>query len=285
MENKEYLQKLHGEILIIMDEIDRICKKNGLRYYLIGGTLLGAIRHGGFIPWDDDLDIVMPREDLDKLIKISKEELDPEFKLEWYGSNEGYYQYFPKISKRGTLFVQEGIKESKQSGIFVDIFPLDLAPAYTPWLDKEKHTIIKYSEILTSWNCNRKGLGYKLFRVIRLFTPKRIFLWLISKELNRIKSKGQTHYANFGSQYKIQKQTMPVEWFGEGTKMQFEDRSYICPSKYEQVLNSIFGPTYMELPPIEKRRTHYPDKVVFSDGSVFISDENIHKVTLSEQEG
>lgn len=69
--NKEtYLRKLHSDILVVMDEIDRLCTKYHLRYYLIGGTLLGAIRHQGFIPWDDDLDIVMPRDDYEKFIQL-----------------------------------------------------------------------------------------------------------------------------------------------------------------------------------------------------------------------
>ena len=78
------LKKLHDEEVKILDEIVRICSKNNLEYFLIGGTLLGAIRHKGFIPWDDDLDIAMPREDYEKFLKIAEQELEEPYKLEYY---------------------------------------------------------------------------------------------------------------------------------------------------------------------------------------------------------
>ena len=77
MEHNEYIKRIHEEILKVMDEIDRICRDQGLQYYLIGGTLLGAVRHGGFIPWDDDLDIAMPREDYETFLAICPSVLPP----------------------------------------------------------------------------------------------------------------------------------------------------------------------------------------------------------------
>ena len=78
---------------------------------------------------------------------------------------------------------------------------------------------------------------------------------------------GNSHLVNFGSQYKLSKQTMPVEWYGEGVPIEFEGRMYNAPKEYEKVLSSIYGNNYMQLPPENKRRMHYPVKVVFSDGS------------------
>ena len=94
---KKHLIKLHQSEIKILDEIVRICDKYNLQYFLIGGTLLGAVRHKGFIPWDDDLDIAMPRNDYEKFISISKNELKDDFILDDISTNEQYWQIFAKV--------------------------------------------------------------------------------------------------------------------------------------------------------------------------------------------
>lgn len=101
----KYLEKLHREILAIMDYVDNICKENGIKYYLVGGSLLGAIRHKGFIPWDDDLDIAMPRVDLERFIKL----FNKKYANDNYHMNSKYtdisYQFgFAKVFKNNTIF-------------------------------------------------------------------------------------------------------------------------------------------------------------------------------------
>lgn len=283
MEDNLYLKKLHTEILGIMDEIHRVCKENNLRYYLIGGTLLGAIRHHGFIPWDDDLDIVMPREDLDRFIEIAQLKLKPQFQLNWITTDRNYWQFFPKISKKDTLFCQESIKGANQTGIFVDIFPLDESPSYSPRMEIFKKGIgwLNFINQSKVFGCNR--LKDMPFRLLAIFVNTSMAYKLIRMVLNIVMQGGNTHYANFGSQYSIKKQTMPKEWFGKGTLMDFEDREYVGPSDAISVVTSIFGKNYMCLPPIEKRRCHYPSKVVFSDGVEMTFDKPKHIVTFKEQ--
>lgn len=126
--NNEILKKLHMTEISILQEVVRVCEKNQLTYYLIGGTLLGAIRHKGFIPWDDDLDIAMPREDFDKFLDISKYELREGYWVHFIDSDPNYWLPFAKVKKRGTIFDEVNSKNiESDKGIFIDIFPLDNA--------------------------------------------------------------------------------------------------------------------------------------------------------------
>ena len=276
-----YLQKLHAEILDIMDEVDRVCKKNNLRYYIVGGTLLGAIRHKGFIPWDDDLDIAMPRDDFERFIELSSSELNPSYYLEWITTNPIYWESFPKVCRKDTVFLhQTHQKRNLHWGIFIDIFPLDYSPAYSNKLEWRKKLGNHLKALLVSAVIEEKNT-WKIwvYRFIHLFISNKYVHKLIRSVRLSARKLGATHFANFGSQYKLSKQTMPIEWYGEGTPIEFEGRMYNAPKEYERVLSSIYGNNYMQLPPENKRRTHYPIKVVFSDGETmeFKRTENVVK--------
>ena len=120
------LKKLHIVEVEILDEIDRVCKKNNIEYFLIGGTLLGAIRHKGFIPWDDDLDVGMTRENYEKFINIAPNELDSKYYLDNFKTNTNCHLPFSKIRKNNTTMDEEATKNfNNHKGIFVDIFPFD----------------------------------------------------------------------------------------------------------------------------------------------------------------
>ena len=122
--DKETLDKLHQVELEILDDFVSVCEKHKLRYFLTGGTMLGAIRHKGFIPWDDDIDIGMPREDYDKFIKIGSEALGNKYTLDCFELNKKYYLPFAKIKKNNTIF-DEGLDDKNHKGIFIDIIPFE----------------------------------------------------------------------------------------------------------------------------------------------------------------
>lgn len=144
MDSKEYLSRIHSEILTVMDEVVRVCKKNNLRYYLIGGTLLGAVRHGGFIPWDDDLDIAMPRDDFETFIKIAPQELRYPFELQWTTTNKEYWLQFAKVCNTNTLFDERSYHKCNRSfGVFVDIFALDRTVGFSEELVCRKNKIVR----------------------------------------------------------------------------------------------------------------------------------------------
>lgn len=277
-DNSRYLQKLHLEILSIMDEVIRVCKGNNIRYYIVGGTLLGAIRHNGFIPWDDDFDIAMPREDFERFIALAPQELSSEYYLEWITCNPYYWNLFPKVCKKRTLFKEQNLKVS--TGIFIDIFPLDLGPSYSNKLNIIKYIIKKLNGISVCTVTTRKSWKITVYRIIRLLVGNKIIYKVINSLMLLPRKKGLSHYINFSSQYKLYKQTMPIEWYGEGQTVEFEGHTYIAPVEYSKVLMSIYGDEYMQLPPEDKRRTHYPLKVTFSDGETieFLKTNKIVKV-------
>lgn len=284
MDNKDYLDKLHLEILDIMDEVDRICTANKLTYYLAEGTLLGAIRHQGFIPWDDDLDIAMPRKDLELFLDLAPKELNENYCLECINTNDSYTYFFPKIWKKNTLFEESSVKNNKKTGIFIDIFPLDESNEYSITLEIRKKIInqlllVGWCKKNPCWSRNRllysiigKFLSYNSLNAIMKFVAK---ISLSNKS---------SHYVNFGSLYKLNKETMPQKWFKDGVNMSFEGRLYKVPKEYQKVVETIYGSDFMQLPPIEKRRCHYPSKVIFSDGTVMEFEQPKHIVTIKEQE-
>ena len=123
--DKETLDKLHQVEMEILDDFVKVCEKHKLRYFLTGGTMLGAVRHSGFIPWDDDVDIGMPREDYDKFIEIGDEALGDKYQLECFEHNKNYHLPFAKVVKKNTIF-DEGFDKLKYlKGIYIDIIPFE----------------------------------------------------------------------------------------------------------------------------------------------------------------
>lgn len=281
MEQREYLNNIHSEILKIMDIIDDLCEKNNIKYYMTGGTLLGAIRHNGFIPWDDDFDIAMPREDFDKFINLCKTKLPEGYSLLWISTKKDYWRLFAKISNDRTQFIESiGENEKTDSGIFVDIFPLDESVCYNHKLQKRKDIIEKIKVLITAKKAPSVLGGWKRFASIIL--PNRLLfkLALIIMTLNN--GKGYKYYSNFGSQYTIQKRTIEKEKIGDGIKVKFEDRMYYAPNCYIEVLEHIFGKNYMELPPVEKRKTHYPVFVKFSNGDEIAFEQQVNRLSIND---
>ena len=282
--NQYYLSKLHKELIDIMDEVDRICAVNNLKYYLIGGTLLGAVRHQGFIPWDDDLDIAMPRKDFDNFVSVAQTALLSRYELQWITTNPEYWQVFAKVCRRDTFFKEQGLKNFAPLGIFVDIFPLDESSEYSPKLERRKKWVSFLNSIIWAKNLSPRGINHLFLRIASQLFSTSLLQKTMTKIMMGARKYGETHYANFGSQYKLKKQTMPKEWFGEGVKIIFEGHEYSAPVEYDKVLKSIFGSDYIQLPPKSKRRCHYPEKVIFSDGEEMCFSKPSHIVTIEEQE-
>ena len=128
--DNEQLRQLQLIELEMLEEVDRICKKCGIRYNIIAGTLLGAVRHGGFIPWDDDADVAMLRPEYEKFRKACKTELDTNrFYFQDHRNTKGYRWGYGKLRRKNTLFLRENQEHMPyKQGVFIDIFPLDGVP-------------------------------------------------------------------------------------------------------------------------------------------------------------
>lgn len=268
MNQNAYLKILHEHLLLIMDEIDRVCVKNGIKYFLGCGTLIGAIRHQGFIPWDDDMDILMPYQDFEKFIEVAPKELSESLYLRWITTEKNYVQDFAKVAMKGTLFQEYYTTEMDRSGIFVDIFPIYPSSGYKKAFEIKKR-LTKFLH-----GCMfEKGLSnsFKSIRdlprliVAHLFSSKTIYRIMLLV-INPKKEQKATHYACYIYVYPIKRQVCPKDWYGDGVLLPFEDRMYKCPNESLKKLQLEYGDNVMQLPPIEKRKVHYPKSVVFRDG-------------------
>lgn len=249
------IEKLQRTILIIMDEIHRICQKYKISYSICGGTLLGAVRHEGFIPWDDDFDIMMIRSEYEKFISVCKKELNTnKFYLQTQNTDKYYAFAFAKIQLRGTIFLEEWALNVKiPKGIFVDIFPLDNLPERKKIFLCANHLLKNMLWVKCGYGTkeHKRKISYWIFRL--LSAPLSI------KKIKSIRLKLITAYnENIASQYfssDYPNEIYFAEWFLQRQSYKFEDRYYFGICKAHEYLMNQYG-DYMKLPPMEDRHSH-----------------------------
>ena len=259
----EQLNQLHEVEVSILDEIVKICDRHHLRYCLFYGTLLGAVRHKGFIPWDDDIDIAMPREDYDKFCKLALLELPASFYLHSPNTDKDYWLPFVKVKKRNTAFEESSWSfDTIHNEIFVDIFPLDYSlTAKSPVL---KIKFIKAVRRIIL--CKHKGIKPSdvLTRILYFFLQKDSVSDLVFL-MNRVMTSGCRGRNNFfiGATESSAAKGFPVNWVFPAGLLVFEGKMYNVPFNADAILTQMYGPDYMELPPEEKRITHNPRRLSF----------------------
>ena len=243
--NEEEMQKLRATEIEILDFVVEVCSANNLNYYLLYGTLLGAVRHEGFIPWDDDIDIGLPRKDYDRLCTILTQKCNghSKFCFQDCDADIDFNKPYSKVRKRNTIFQEEGDNDNSVfQGIFIDIFPLDYVN-------------------------NRVGLqklfSFMVFRLLGVKGKNRRINISISKKILTWYKWGM-YYVVYGSPYSVEKDVHNILWFGDGRSVVFEGKKYNAPEKYEEYLSQIYG-DYMKLPPVEKRISHNPKLVKFGE--------------------
>lgn len=267
----KYMRKL------TLDEIKRlsfqvlcavrdVCEENGLSYSLTGGTLIGAVRHQGFIPWDDDIDIMMPRPDYDRFIQIVKEGAFDFDLLCVEICGEGYWYPFAKACHRGTLVKEHGIQEGEFSmGVYVDIFPVDGAGDHYGMAKMRTMVfqVLHGLKLMSNWTAFRRSKLRKWY-----YEPVRFVCYGISRILGkklltrmverflRSKDFAACAYAgrlvgDFGS-----REVMPKEVFERSVSVSFEGETFSAVADYDRFLTGLYG-DYMRLPPAEKQVTHH----------------------------
>lgn len=258
--NIETMSKLKELELDILKYVHEVCVKNDLKYYLIGGTLLGAVRHKGFIPWDDDIDIVMFRNDYNSLLKVLEQNIDSRYFVQNFNTDKMYTRYITKIRLNGTIFLEKHLKDYNMNhGVFIDIFPIDkISNTNAKLID----TRVWLSNILLAARQIRNGqlkITNKIkksflvvLKPIVLLIPPSYYAKLIDFVYGYENKKNCKFVTNFSSQYGWRKQTFPIDVYGEGTCLEFEGYQFMAPAKWEVILKSLYG-DYMKLPPEEKR--------------------------------
>lgn len=276
--NSSVLRKLQLTELEILREFDRVCKKHNLRYYLVGGTLIGAVRHKGFIPWDDDIDVSMPREDFDKLCSVAKEDFGGSYFLQSSKTEKNCYFYYAKLRKNGTCFPEKKFEHTPMhKGIFMDIFPLD----YIPEKKVVQKLLFKGFSCLSGFICSKEKTSeylYKdtnlpffiLLRFLQSIAPKRLILSmrnLLAKLSSAFSSKKLL--ASFSGFHGYPMEIAPAKWWGDGCDVEFEGYTFKAPSEYHTLLTHMFS-DYMKLPPEEERVNHSVDenKVIFEGATL-----------------
>lgn len=259
----DILRKVQLVQLEMLHEIDRVCRENGIRYFLYRGTMLGAVRHKGFIPWDDDLDVGMLRADYEKFCRIAPEKLDPQYCLQNWHTDPNYALPFGKLRKRGTMYLEAKSAPLAENGLYVDLYPLDFAPAqerarrilagkllhlfrvklmksgYTPWMEEDR----------VLW---KKRVGYLPYQLAALFVSQQ---WLIrryeklvaavpeNEMLYEQSALPKTHY-------------FQRKWCVELGEFLFEDGAFPGPRAYDECLTALYG-DYMTLPPEGSRENRH----------------------------
>ncbi len=249
--------------LNILVEFDKLCKKNNLYYTLCGGTLLGAVRHKGFIPWDDDIDVLMPREDYERLLNdfnVDKTDLPKYMELaNWKKGNMSFP--FMKLVDKRTKIDSQYLDDNKSNKLWIDIFPIDGNPEDEKKLNYLYRKSLFLRRILL---IKMATVGEGKTKAKKIFKPflKLLFLPISNKYLCKKIDENARKYSfndtafiggvlwGYGTCEKINK-----EKYMSPKKMEFEGKMFNIPSNYDEYLSNLYG-EYMKLPPEEKRITH-----------------------------
>lgn len=261
---KEELRQIQMIQLEMLQEVDRICKKCNIHYNIIAGTLLGAVRHSGYIPWDDDADVAFLRDEYEKFREACETELDKtKFYFQDHRNTKGYRWGYGKLRRKNTLFLREHQEHMPyEQGIFIDIFPLDAVP------DNYMLRSIKNFECF----CVRKILWSEVGKIADKSRVKRI----IYKILSSIPDKWVYGYYHRIIRNAGKKETDMVRilmfptpnkawgyyrcWYENSTDIMFEGVVFRGIEDYDGYLSFKFG-NYMELPPEDKRKVHLVSKL------------------------
>ncbi len=248
-----YRKRIWNKELELLKLFIKICEENNLKYFAAGGTLIGAIRHDGFIPWDDDIDLMMPRKDYEKFLEIAPNYLDDNYFLQYYKTEKYYYNGHAQIRDNNTTCFTKNsyfdIKHNKNSGIFIDIFPYDIVSGED---DKLVKNLIMWkkmfiSEIAPDPNPIKRILKKVLYN-IKIGNGKKCEK--IIEKINNLpketyKDGNKVALITFMPGYK--KNVWNKEWFNEYEYHKFMDIEIRIPKNYDEILRTEFN-NYMEYP-------------------------------------
>lgn len=253
-------EKLKSVQLELLIELDRVCRKNNLRYFLAYGTLIGAVRHNGFIPWDDDIDVMMPYEDMKKLESIWSEEASEKYFFQSPDTDPEYRLSINRIRKNGTLLVEPLFKDKNvHKGIFLDIYPV--FGAAEGWFNSKLQVFraMKRALYLLDEPVRNHGAIMKIGSTILLKLKSKKGKDKAQKKLFKKIALDYDAYSQVKCLDSTIKKMITVfekKWFSEGIDHEFEGYKAVIPNDSDAILSLLYG-DYMQLPPIEQQKYHH----------------------------
>lgn len=282
---KEYdeatLKKVQSLEIMILKDFITICKENGLTYFGLAGTGIGALRHKGFIPWDDDIDVGLPRKDYEALIKIIKENMKDKYIIGNTENMRNYPLMTTRLMLKGTKFVEDSLKNIDcDLGIFLDIYAFDNVSDEEIKFKKQARVAWFWSKILILRQIAFpvlpfRGIKKKLAHLICALAHGILVifhispLWIYNKckkascLYNNIDTERLAFFCDtspYMNMININKSFPLIE-------LEFEDINMSFPKNIDEILTSVYG-NYMELPPVEKRKNHYPYILEFNSEDI-----------------
>lgn len=262
--------ELKGVLLDALSAFARFCDEQGLRYYLVGGTLLGAVRHHGFIPWDDDIDVGLPRSDYERFIKLAGNGIGDRYAVSSYVTDARHIYPFAKMYDTRTYLVEERHIPTKNSGVFIDVFPVDGIPedpaAYASHVNR-----IKRLRTLAGYAGTSKFAGKSYMRTIMrsvLVTVckafgSRFFLSRIDSLAKKFEFDACNHVAvvvwGYGTKERMDKAS-----FVPRIEIPFEERLFSASAGYDAYLSGLYG-DYMTPPPKEEQQGRHEFRAYWRD--------------------
>lgn len=260
---RELLVQVQQRMLLIMDDIHRVCVENGLKYYMIGGTALGSVRHKGFIPWDPDIDIAMLRDDYEKFLELAPNKLAADFICHTYRTDKDYYPPHAIVEMKRT-YLRTNVDDLNESlrpkGIYVDILPLDFVPDSESLQRKQERDLLRIKKMKyrkrSKIYLKDKFLSKTAKRFISL-ALKSVSWYKLNIRQERIMRRhnddsSREYICSMVSHYGYQKLKMKADLFGEPKLYPFEGREYYGAADMEMYLTKLFG-NYMKMPPNEQQ--------------------------------
>ena len=269
------LRELQLKELNILEHVLNICESNNILYFMLSGTLLGAVRHKGFIPWDDDIDLGMPREDYERFILIAQKDLPEFLRIQNFKINKNYRKYYSKIEDIRYSVRRDDALDINNCCIWIDIFPLDGMPSN--FLKKNLHMLsLLYRRLLHTYSLYNQVINFKKKRkflekflikiggvIVRYikFNPDK-HLYHIDSLLKKYPYEQSEYIVNFTGAYKF-KEMFPRSYYKRGMMYDFEHLKLRGPVEYDKILTQQYN-DYMT-PPSEKDRVWH--SIIFEDNN------------------
>lgn len=275
----QFKYQTRGKIMSQIDELHRIeletlkviidiCNRHQIKYMLIGGTLLGAIRHNGFIPWDDDVDLGMTRENYDKFARIAPLEFQhSHYFMQTADTDPNFAFSYMKILDTNTYIEEKNNVNDARKGIFIDIFPFDLVPrqpeiqsaVYNRFKINDTAILLRlgYNVIKTPFRRDAREKSLDLFLSVAKLKERR------EKIMRLYDNEPFHHYKNYASQYAYDKEVLSQAELTELTTHRFENLEVSIPKHYDRILTRMYG-DYMQLPPEKDRISKHIDIVIIN---------------------